>query len=658
MIASLFLVIAVATKLDTGVTPVQKVIEMMKEMKAKGEAEMDAEQKTWHEYSNWCKDTSKEKDFSIRTANRDIERLQASIQKAEAKAAELADKLAALDADVATWSGDLQAATALRKKEHEDYKVNEKDYSESIDALGRAISVLSAQQGDTAQAAMFLQKLAVLKRVPKGTQQQIVSLLEMDQAPSGAPAAAAYESQSGGVVEMLEDLASKFKEEYDTLVKDEAQAKHNYEMMALNLNNEIKAAKKESAAKAEAKLAHEEQAAEDKADLADTQAAKASDEKYLKELVTQCDLKQEAFDARQKLRGEELEALQQAIDIIADEAVSGAADKHLPSFAQKTSLALLRATVSGSQLKAAQLLAESGLKLGSKQLSFLALKAGSDPMEKVRQMIRDLIAKLQQEAAEEAEHKAWCDGELHDNKVTRDEKTEQVDTLRATVEQLTAEIGKLTEEIAALNKAVAELDAALAEATELRAQEKAKNKNTIKDAQAALSAVKSAMQVLKKFYAKAATATALTQGPADDAPGSWEEPYKGMGGSSKGVIGMLEVIESDFARLESETTADENQAQKEFEEFSETSLADKEAKVGEAKAKGKLVTKKERELGDAEKDLKATQEELDAALAYYDELKPACLEAGVSYEERVKQREAELQSLNEAWEILDAHGKD
>ena len=52
------------------------------------------------------------------------------------------------------------------------------------------------------------------------------------------------------------------------------------------------------------------------------------------------------------------------------------------------------------------------------------------------------------------------------------------------------------------------------------------------------------------------------------------------------------------------------------------------------------------------KDLKGAQEELDAALAYYDKLKPSCVDAGVSYEERVARREAEIQSLQEALKIL------
>ena len=117
-----------------------------------------------------------------------------------------------------------------------------------------------------------------------------------------------------------------------------------------------------------------------------------------------------------------------------------------------------------------------------------------------------------------------------------------------------ASIAKLSEEITDLTKAVADLDQAMSEATKLRTEEKAKNEQTIADSQAAQTAVAQALTVLKDFYAKAGDATALIQ---QTPPETFDTPYKGMGGESGGVVGMLEVIESDFARLESDTKAGE-----------------------------------------------------------------------------------------------------
>merc|ERR1712085_121196 len=147
-------------------------------------------------------------------------------------------------------------------------------------------------------------------------------------------------------------------------------------------------------------------------------------------------------------------------------------------------------------------LREQGRKLNSRVLPALADRVQDDPFRKVKKMIKDLIVRLMEEANEEADHKGWCDTELSTNEQTRKEKTEAVETLHAEIDQLEASIAKLTEDISDLTKAVAELDAAMAKATKLRQEEKAKNTETTKDAQAAQTAVANALMVLNEFYAK------------------------------------------------------------------------------------------------------------------------------------------------------------
>merc|ERR1719359_1322991 len=218
--------------------------------------------------------------------------------------------------------------------------------------------------------------------------------------------------------------------------------------------------------------------------------------------------------------------------------------------------------------------------------------------------------------------------------------------LKATISKLSTSITEHSEKLVAL-------DAAMKEATEVRHKEKAENEETIADATAALEAVTLATKVLKEYYAKAAPAM-LQQSPADDAPESFSnEAYTGMQGAKKGVVGMLEVIQSDFARLESDTSTDEALAAKEYETLMEESAVDREAKRVENVKMGRQVTAKERALASTEKDLKGSQEELQAAQDYFDKLKPDCIEEGLSFEERAKMRQEEIDSLNEAYDILD-----
>merc|ERR1711933_166259 len=234
---------------------------------------------------------------------------------------------------------------------------------------------------------------------------------------------------------------------------------------------------------------------------------------------------------------------------------------------------------------------------------------------------------------------------------TRSEKTAAVETLHAEIDQLQASIAKLGEEITDLTQAVADLDAAMAKATTLRQEEKTENTQTIKDSQEAQTAVAQALTVLKEFYAKAGDATALVQ-QQPEAPEIFDSPYTGMQSESGGVIGMLEVIESDFARLESDTQAAEASAQQEYDGFMTTSKVDKKAKTTDIEHKTAKKQDETQALNTKNEDLEGTQKELDAALAYFDKLKPSCVESGVSYDDRVSRRKEEIESLQEALRIL------
>merc|ERR1719217_1755923 len=105
----------------------------------------------------------------------------------------------------------------------------------------------------------------------------------------------------------------------------------------------------------------------------------------------------------------------------------------------------------------------------------------------------------------------------------------------------------------------------------MREEEKGENAQTVEDAKAGQAAVSEAIAVLKEFYAKAAEATALAQKGAERQapPKTWDssKPFKGQQVEGGNVIGFLEVIHSDFARLESETVAAESQAAAAYQDF-------------------------------------------------------------------------------------------
>jgi DNA repair exonuclease SbcCD ATPase subunit len=638
------------------VTPVQKVIQLLEGMLEKGKKEKHDEQVQFASYKQFCDDTSVEKKRAIEEAEEQIGTLKADIQKYTSDAAQLTKEIAELDEDVSVWNGDIKAATNVREIEKSDYDALHKDYSESVDALQRAIAVLKKQAFDRKQKSALVQvsDLKSLSLIPDSAKKAIDIFLQQADDTEGlavsAPEANAYEFQSHGVVEMLEKLLDKFNDERTTLQKEEMNSKHAYDMLMQDLKAQIAQATQDRGSKAEEKAKNLQAKADANGSLKDTTTTMQEDQKYLSDLTATCGQKASDFESRQQLRADEITAVEKAIEIISSGAVQGNAGKHLPTMLQKhSSFAQLRSTTQ-NQDRVSQYLHAQAKKLNSRVLEAVATHASDDPFQKVKKMIKDLIVRLMEEANEEAEHKGWCDTELSTNEQTRKEKTEAVETLHAEIDQLQASIAKLTEDVSDLSKAVSELDAAMAKATKLRTEEKKTNTETISDAQEAQTAVAQALTVLKEFYAKAAEATAFLQQNAE--PEIFDKPYTGMGAEGGGVVGMLEVIESDFARLESETKASEATAQKEYDEFMTDSKVDKSAKSTDIEHKTAKKQDESQALTSKNADLEGTQKELDAALAYFDKLKPSCVDSGVSFEDRVGRRKEEIESLQEALKIL------
>merc|ERR1719393_140348 len=207
-----------------------------------------------------------------------------------------------------------------------------------------------------------------------------------------------FESKSGGIVQMMDDLKEKLEDERTKLEQEEMAKEHSFQMMVASLTDAINQQTDSRSDKTATKKQMETSAADAKGDLASTQATLAEDTKYLEDVKTTCAQKQSDFEARQKMRTEELQAIDQAIEIISSGSVAGSAGKHLPGLVQiksPTSLVQLRAGAkSPAQDAVASYLAKQGQKLHSNLLAALSLLVTSDPFVKIRKMIQDMITKL------------------------------------------------------------------------------------------------------------------------------------------------------------------------------------------------------------------------------------------------------------------------
>jgi len=628
------------------ITPVQKVLDMMGGMKAKGEKEMDDEAKLMATYTEWVSDESSRLGFNMKTANSDIEKLSAFIEKADNDVVQLGQAIGELDELIAQKEGEKQAATDLRNTEHAEYTKVSTDLGESVDALGRAIDTMESENTAKPQAEMLLQKMAKTTPAMRGV---LAAFLQEEtnakDAAMGGPAVAAYEPQSGGIIEMLEGLLKKFKEEFDETEAAETSRVQNYDMNMIQLSDLLSHSKADREAKAETKATRSAESAKAKGDLADTKTALAADEKTLAEMTSIFQEKSAVFKENQEIRKLELEALAKAIEIISSPNVADSYAGHV-KFVQTNFLQMASSSrrVLVKQ-RASDYLKKRAVALKSKTLAALATQIAANPFAKVVDMIKMLIAKLKEEAAAEADHKAWCDQQLNENKHKRNKKTTESEKLMAEIDGINSSIDTMAKKIQTLIQEQEDLTKAMGEATTQRVAEKAENEAAIADAQAGSGAVRQALVVLRNFYD---SQSFIQQKQAPEMAS-----YGGMQAGKGGVVGMLEVIVSDFVRLEAETKSAEAMGAAEYDTFMGDAEADKQYKH-KTVVKTKLEKDQAKfEVSRSEKMLVGVNEELAKANDYFEVLKPECIEVKVSYEERVQARKDEIEALKESYKILD-----
>jgi hypothetical protein len=309
-------------------------------------------------------------------------------------------------------------------------------------------------------------------------------------------------------------------------------------------------------------------------------------------------------------------------------------------------------------------LSDAATRLGSSSLALAAGKAdaAADHFVKVRQIIKDLVSKLEADAAAEADQKSFCDNAIGENVAGRDAAVANVEGLTSHKSQLEAEDALLLKEITELASDIASLQKGLKEATELRKSEKEENEATLATAEEGRSGTELALKILSDFYAAAGGSLVQYVPPnagrdgktvGDMAPDTFEGDYQGNQEKSKGIIGMLEVILSDFERTLAKVAEDEQIAQDEFDQYKAKTEDDIAAKEDSKQSKEDTRTEIKDLLVEATTSLKEENDLLSSAKKALEELKSQCIDGEETYEDRVAKRKKEIEALKQAHQILE-----
>jgi chromosome segregation ATPase len=644
-----FAIFCLAAVCATRVSPVAKVIELLDELTGKVKGDLANEETMMEEYSTWCDSESNEKEDAITSHKRTIGDLDAEIADASARISELGTEVEELAGKISGAESDLSEATKLRGEEKAAFAASESELVDTVDSLERALVVLKRGQTSFLQArdqdtmnklTMSLSKIIEANWVNKQDKAAVQALLQAnsgDEDLSLQPQAATsgYQSQGSGILDTISDMKEKAEGTLSDARAAEMKAGHEYAMLKQNLEMQIKTMKERMSEATTEKSSLEEAKASAEEELASTKKTLADDEKYLEELKQSCSAKAQEWATRQKDAAGELAAIAKAKEVLEDgvkvflQVSSKTHSKDEESSAKRDRVLSLLSKIEDHTYFFTQIKTEA--------------RAGG-PFDKVKGLIESMITRLEKEAAEEADTKAFCDKETSESKAKQAELTAKSDKSQVRIEKATATIAELKEQIKALQEQMAEMDAAQAEATSLRSKENEGYLKASKDYKDSAEAVANAIAVLQDYYSSGSFVQ------------SKEAPE--LGGAktdiASTIMSMLEVAESDFTSLLAEAEASEKEAQTSYDKLVEQNTITKTSNTQEVKGMESKVKSEETALLNYKEDFATTGKELDAVLAYLDKLKPQCETKVMSYAERVAKREAEIEGLKEALDILSA----
>eukprot|EP00933_Yihiella_yeosuensis_P014594 TRINITY_DN1301_c0_g2_i1.p1 TRINITY_DN1301_c0_g2~~TRINITY_DN1301_c0_g2_i1.p1 ORF type:complete len:722 (+),score=260.12 TRINITY_DN1301_c0_g2_i1:73-2238(+) len=682
-------------------TPTEKVLAMLKKLTDDVVKEGEVETKQFAQYAEFCEKTIDEKKYQIDKATKQIANLAALVKSFSEDAETLKGEISVLNDTIDELDQKTTDLNAARDAEVATYMDQAKEMDTAISSLSRAIETLtaSAKNLDGKVGLVQVSDLAskVLDSVNKMKKLQVdeehlTALYDLIDQPGQA---ASYGYKAGDIVAMLKGLLTTFTANKAALDMQESKNKGSFNKQNLNLKQQMQITKKEQAEKTLTMADKNNKAGTHDRTKTETTNARDADAGFLEALEADCKVKADISKQRTETREGELKALAEASEALKNGGVSFMQvqehkEKHVElrsvkpisgltafgsavsiqeapaSFMQLRGTARARSELKSKVItKLSKILEESAASLHSPALALAATRVkagGNDNFVEVRAVIADLIKRMQESGSKEADTKAFCDKEIKKHTDDRDNSKAFIETKTAFIDATNATRNKLTDEIANLEKDIAKTEAELQEATEMRNAENEENTQVIANSEAGEEGTEMALSILKKFYEANAliqqpSATKIYSGEAVDASGksvsdvaptASAEEYKGSQEKSKGLLAMLDVLHSDFARTLAQTKAAEKKAQEDFDSMKADATKELDSMDAEVADKTADLTKATEDMVQAEDDKKVRSEELQMTMDELSKLKGMCVEGDESYAARRAKRQQEIETLEES----------
>mmetsp|Transcript_24227 Transcript_24227/g.55225 ORF Transcript_24227/g.55225 Transcript_24227/m.55225 type:complete len:649 (-) Transcript_24227:37-1983(-) len=619
--------------------PVSKVVDLLRDMQAKIEADGKAESKVYDKYACWCATTTQRKTDQITDHKSSIASLSNEILELKAVIATRVNDIAKLDADIADNAESMEQATTLRENENKAFQAETAEMQSAIGSLEKAIKVLS---GAGTGGAALVEVAAAVERIAPKTKSSGALLQQV--------AKLRYSPQSASVQGILKDMYDTFVVNLETMNAEEASSQHLYEDL-MNTKTEQNAAYSKTKGKTEEEKAADEESLGMATENREAELeALAAAQKFFADTADACKNKADEWQERSRNRDEEMTGIQEAIDILDSPEARKLFTSATATFAQIQQLSQSTTMSVYNELKKAASVAHNV------QLAALAVKVrAGGHFDGVIAEIDKLMQTLKDEEQTDITDRDMCIEEENANHNKHQDLLYAIEKLANHISKLNGTKDKLSDEIVETQDAITDQENTMADALAARNSDHDDFLQAKSDDEAAIDLIKQATEKLTRFYknnkiaALQAPEFAISEDQAPDAKfndaGSHNQEKRGIVKILEQIRENMEADVSDGEKTEaSELAAYEQQRadDRNMVESLKNHLADLQAEKAET----------ESEIGMQEQKKTNTQTERDAIAAILAGLKPGCDWIKASFDKRRKDRATEVKSLLDAKSML------
>lgn len=678
----------------TVATPIEKCMELLTKIDKDIEEEGKQEAIEYDKYACFCKDSTTTKKLDIEKATTKLAKLDADIDVLQKEIDDLTTAITDLEGSISDTENAKKDAKVVRDAAHASFLVEEANLTASMSSIDSAVKALQDSKGQMQGAKLGLTAIKDLGALADQmllhhnaetmTPQHRAMLAEasalLQTAARGKQVPVLKYKYSGNtVISLLESLKRTCVKNLQALRVDEFKDNAQWEKEDAARARDIKfsTAAKEKKEQVQSEKTQEKDELEK--DRIEVQKNKQLDEDFLADLVTDCEAKGAAWDDRSTKRAAERTALSQALTVLKEQIAPNAGALTKLTFLQEgatvTHAKAPRSTPSVLQVvhrrgqltdaqkqetamaKARAFLLKSSNTLKSSTLvaAYARISSTPDRFVKVRSMIKDLVARLEEEAQDEDTHKTKCDeyqgitdntySIIEEKNTLKAKKTSEIATLAADIKDLAAEISTAQKEL----MEATELNLAMIKQTDANVQMCTEGYDGVVLALDVLNGYYNLLQTKTKASSSAPGGT-LAADPFDGATG-----YAKKEGASKSIVGLLEVIQADFERQKDAAIAykgTEQAAYDDKKEKLEEAISTKEGDKGTKE--GEVVGLKD-DLETVENDLVAQKALHEGKVKELEAFRKDCqtpTDHKADYANRVAAREKEIKALQSAYDIM------